>query len=70
MIKISISKGTVVKINSDAKKDINGQDIPDSAKTDNSTFRVSSVDPSGYVNIKDSDGKTYRVAFRSILLQE
>lgn len=55
-------EGTVVKINSDAKKDINGQDIPDSAKTDNSTFRVSSVDPSGYVNIKDSDGKTYRVA--------
>ena len=55
-------EGTVVKINSDAKKDINGQDIPDSAKTDNSTFKVSSVDPSGYVNIKDSDGKTYRVA--------
>ena len=55
-------EGTIVKINSDAKKDINGQDIPDSAKTDNSTFRVSSVDPSGYVNIKDSDGKTYRVA--------
>lgn len=55
-------EGTVVKINSDAKKDINGQDIPDSAKTDNSAFRVSSVDPSGYVNIKDSDGKTYRVA--------
>lgn len=55
-------EGTVVKINSDAKKDINGQDIPDSAKTDNSTFRVSSVDPSGYVNIKDSDGKTYSVA--------
>ena len=55
-------EGTVVKINSDAKKDINGQDIPDSAKTDNTTFKVSSVDPSGYVNIKDSDGKTYRVA--------
>lgn len=55
-------EGTIVKINSDARKDINGQDIPDSAKTDNSTFKVSSVDPSGYVNIKDSDGKTYRVA--------
>jgi hypothetical protein len=55
-------EGTIVKINSDAKKDINGQDIPDSAKTDNSTFKVSSVDPTGYVNIKDSDGKTYRVA--------
>lgn len=55
-------EGTIVKINSDEKKDINGQDIPDSAKTDNTTFKVSSVDPSGYVNIKDSDGKTYRVA--------
>ena len=55
-------EGTIVKINSDARKDINGQDIPDYAKTDNSTFKVSSVDPTGYVNIKDSDGKTYRVA--------
>lgn len=55
-------EGTTVKINESVKKDINGLDIPQSAKADSTTFRVESIDSSGYANIKDVDGNKYRVA--------
>lgn len=55
-------EGTTVKIKDSVKKDVNGLDIPESAKADGTTFKVESIDSSGYANIKDVDGNSYRVS--------
>lgn len=55
-------EGTTVKIGKDIKKDIDGNDIPDAAKADDSTYTVASIDPTGYATIKGSDGSSYKVA--------